>query len=33
MCAFDRTEPEELAVVDGDGNVLGLLPQPYVSRR
>jgi CIC family chloride channel protein len=33
MRAFDRTETEELVVVDGDGKVLGLLAQPYVSRR
>jgi CIC family chloride channel protein len=33
MRVFDRTETEELAVVDGEGKVLGLLAQPYVSRR
>jgi CIC family chloride channel protein len=33
MRAFDSTETDELAVVDRDGRVLGLLAQPYVSRR
>jgi CIC family chloride channel protein len=33
MRAFDATETEELAVVDGDNRVLGLLAETYVARR
>lgn len=33
MRVFERTETEELAVVDSDGQVLGLLAEAYVSRR
>lgn len=33
MLAFDRTETEELAVVDADHKVLGLLAEAYVARR
>jgi CIC family chloride channel protein len=33
MQIFDRTETEELAVVDADRKVLGLLAEAYVSRR
>jgi CIC family chloride channel protein len=33
MRYFDRTETEELAVVDGSGEVLGLLAEVYVARR
>lgn len=33
MEAFERTETEELAVVDADRHVLGLLAETYVSRR
>ncbi|HEY4135203.1 MAG TPA: chloride channel protein [Alphaproteobacteria bacterium] len=33
MHIFERTETEELAVVDAERNVLGLLAEAYVSRR
>ncbi len=33
MLAFDRTETEELVVVDADRRVLGLLAEAYVARR
>ena len=33
MQIFDQTETEELAVVDGDRKVLGLIAEAYVSRR
>jgi len=33
MRAFEAAETEELAVVDGDGKVLGLLAEAYVTRR
>jgi CIC family chloride channel protein len=33
MQAFDQTETEQLAVVDADHKVLGLLAEAYVSRR
>jgi CIC family chloride channel protein len=33
MQTFDRTQTEELAVLDEDGRVLGLLAELYVSRR
>lgn len=33
MHLFDRTETEEIAVVDADHHVLGLLAEAYVSRR
>lgn len=33
MQVFERTETEELAVVDPEGQVLGLLAEAYVSRR
>lgn len=33
MHAFDRTEADELVVVDGDGHILGFLAEAYVARR
>ena len=33
MQTFDASETEELAVIDPDGAVVGLLAQVYVSRR
>jgi CIC family chloride channel protein len=33
MRAFDETETEELAVVDGERRALGLLAETYVVRR
>ena len=33
MAAFDRAGADELAVVAGDGNVLGILSESYVRRR
>lgn len=33
MEVFERTETEELAVVDAEQHVLGLLAEAYVARR
>jgi CIC family chloride channel protein len=33
MAAFDRAQSDELAVVDADGQVLGVLTEAYATRR
>ena len=33
MAAFDRTEADELAVVEEDGHVLGIVSEGYATRR
>jgi CIC family chloride channel protein len=33
MAAFDRTEADELAVVDGDGRLLGMVSEAFATRR